>query len=145
MTVKTRRPKKAVKAGFIRAARRKKRLSKRKRSDLEILVKSWLDEDGIEYKEQFPIGRKCHVDFLICPDVVLEVQGCYYHGHSCQKPLSKMQTRARYKDSRRFKFFLSQGYKILLLWGCAMKEHPQRERRKIKRASKGVDPQSDNF
>lgn len=134
----------AVKSGFVRAARRKKRLSKNKRSDLEILVKKWLDEDRIQYKEQFPIGR-CHVDFLIREDVVLEVQGCYYHGHSCQKPWTPAQKRARYKDARRFRLLLSKGYKILLLWGCNLKAHPVRERKRLGQVAAGINPQSDYF
>ena len=75
-----------------RAARKKKPTSyhmvrkvraraKNKPSGLELKVRAWLDDMGVDYEAQFRISR-CHVDFYFpATKTVVEVQGCYWHGH----------------------------------------------------------------
>jgi DNA mismatch endonuclease (patch repair protein) len=108
---------------MVRKARAK---YKPKSSSLETLIEGILLEEGINYKTQFAIGR-CHSDFYL-PDTktVVEVQGCYWHGHAqCQvKELTKEQMKRRRKDGRRFTFFRNAGHKLLLLWECEIHKSP---------------------
>lgn len=101
---------------MIRKARQRRRTQV---SGLEKLVRGWLDNAGIPYKKQYPIGR-CHVDLMILPDLVIEVNGCFWHGHErcAKKALSADQNRRRAKDKARYKYFLRCGYKLMLLWEC---------------------------
>lgn len=111
---KTRKP--LNKARLIKKANRRPR----PKSDLETKVEEFLQSEEIEFRSQYPISR-IHADiFFPATNTVLEIQGCYWHGHSvCQpKPLSKTQTRRRQKDAKRFRFLIKAGYNILILWGC---------------------------
>ena len=108
--------KKTVSRIMLRNKRRRRRAPV---SGLEKLVLAWLDAAKIPYKKQYPIGR-CHVDLMILPDLVIEVNGCYWHGHErcAKKVLTADQQRRRAKDKLRYKYFLRCGYKLMLLWEC---------------------------
>ena len=78
---------------MVRRARKRRRTES---SGLERKVLGWLDNAGIAYQGQYAIGR-CHFDALIEPDLVLEINGCYWH---------------------RYKHLLTCRYKLMLLWEC---------------------------
>jgi DNA mismatch endonuclease (patch repair protein) len=101
---------------MVRKARKRRRAPA---SELEKMVLGWLDAAGIPYRKQYPIGR-CHVDILLLPDLIVEVNGCYWHAHQrcAKKALSADQNRRRAKDKRRYRYFLRSGYKLMLLWEC---------------------------
>lgn len=96
---------------------------RRKRSGFEVMLEEWFrEQDGWIITPQAPIGR-CHVDFLIGQKLVVEAQGCYFHGcDKCQQPLSKRQLRRRSKDKYRFLFLTQAGYHVLPLWECEVKK-----------------------
>ena len=73
-------------SSIIRAARKKRN---GKKSDLEQIVKDWLIADGIPHKDEYRVSR-CHADYVL-PDTntLVEVNGCYWHGHSCQEKAGK--------------------------------------------------------
>ncbi len=107
---------KAVSKNMVRVFRKR---TKSHKSDLEEKFLSWLKEAGLPYKWQYSIGR-CHVDIFIEPNLVIEINGCYYHGHSkCQSPLTKQQKAWRLKDSKRYAF-LKRNNLLMLVWGCEM-------------------------
>ncbi len=70
------------------------------------------------------------------------MNGCYIHGHACQKKVNKKgeltgrQKRARVRDARRYTFFLSAGYRLLVLWGCDIKQHAEAARRRLRQAAR---------
>jgi G:T-mismatch repair DNA endonuclease (very short patch repair protein) len=103
---------------MLRKARKRRRTQA---SGLEKKVLGWLDNVGIAYRKQYAIGR-CHVDILIEPDLVVEVNGCYWHGHERCQPKTPGMARKRSKDKRRYKYLMSCRYKLLLLWECDIEE-----------------------
>jgi DNA mismatch endonuclease (patch repair protein) len=101
-----------------------RRAAKRRRSQvsgLEMLVRGWLDKAGISYKTQYPVGL-CHVDLLLGEKLVVEINGCYWHGHRCQKVLLPRQRRWQAKDRKRYVHLMKAGYKLMLLWECDVHE-----------------------
>ena len=99
---------------MVRKARKRRRTQV---SGLEKRVLGWLGNAGIVYRRQYAIGR-CHVDVLIEPDLVIEINGCYWHGHERCQPQSASAARKRGKDKRRYKYLMLCHYKLMLLWEC---------------------------
>jgi G:T-mismatch repair DNA endonuclease (very short patch repair protein) len=99
---------------MVRRARKRRRTES---SGLERKVLGWLDNAGIAYQGQYAIGR-CHVDALIEPDLVLEINGCFWHGHQQCQPATARAARKRGRDKRRYKHLLTCRYKLMLLWEC---------------------------
>jgi DNA mismatch endonuclease (patch repair protein) len=91
-------------------------------SGLEHQVRGWLDNAGVAYRTQYQIGM-CHVDLLLGDDLVVEINGCFWHGHMCQKVLLPRQRRWQAKDRKRYASLMSRGYKLMLLWECGVHEH----------------------
>lgn len=125
---KTKTGKKAITWSAIRKANKK-----RKASSLELLVYSWLDEDKIIYKKEKAIGR-CHVDIFIEPDIVCELNGCYFHGCSeCFPKPSKRQLVALAKDIRRYAFFqYKKCMKVIVIKECEVLNNPDDVRRLLR-------------
>jgi DNA mismatch endonuclease (patch repair protein) len=95
---------------------RKKRSRTKKKSGLEILVEMELTARNVEFCTQYSVGR-CHADlYFPRTNTIVELHGCYWHGHTvCQKQPKK---RRRYLDARRYTFFRNQGYSLLIVWEC---------------------------
>src|ERR1017187_1931669 len=108
----------AVSRAMVRRAAKRRRTQV---SGLETRVRGWLDNAGLAYKTQHPVGL-CHVDLLLGEDLIVEVNGCFWHGHRCQKVLLPRQRRWQANDRRRYKYFLSRGFKLMLLWECDVHE-----------------------
>lgn len=94
----------------------------------------WLREDQIPFQREVPIGR-CHVDVLI-GETAIELNGCYFHGHDkCQK-LTAEQKLARKKDTRRYAFLRSRGYRLVVIWECEVKKSPDEVRNRLRKMAK---------
>lgn len=99
------------------------RISKQKYSGTtpEIKIKEILEGLGIKYKFQYPIEFYC-VDFFI-PDnnIVIQVDGCYWHG--CPTHFSNLDNRQRNRqrlDHSCDSFLKNRGYKVLRIWECSI-------------------------
>ena len=110
----------------------RKARAKAKPSSLEKTVEGWLVEAGVVFKKQYAIGR-CHCDFYFPKtNTVLEVQGCFWHGHACdERPLTKDQMKRRRRDGRRFRFFREKGFTIAQLWGCEINSGDDTAQQKV--------------
>lgn len=122
---------KSVSMHMVRKARAN---HKRPPTGIELTVKAWLDQAGANYKTEHPIGLT-HVDFYL-PDTntVVEVNGCYWHAHDCQKKgekFSSKQARKRSKDGKRYSFLQNCGKHVLLLWECQIHERPDLAKSKL--------------
>ena len=103
-------------------------------SGLELLVQSWLDEDQIEYRKQYPIGR-CHVDLFFAPKTVVELNGCYFHAHEClrkERAWTPAEHKKRRQDLNRYRFLRKAGFDVVVLWECDVHEHPIKTRRLLR-------------
>ena len=122
---------------MLHRVRRKKQA---KTSGIEKTVEQWLTDAGADYRTQYPISR-IHVDFFFPAEfptptnkgTVLEVNGCYWHKHSCIKKgkWKPSEARKRAKDARRYKFLMGRGYKLKLLWECEIEKSPETAKEKV--------------
>lgn len=119
----TRRPP----ARVIRKANRK-----REPSSFELAVYQILKEEKIPFVKEKTIGR-LHTDIFLEPRTVIELNGCYWHGHkACNVKFSKMQLEAHEKDARRYAFLQRLGFKVHVLWECEFNHDPEKAREQLK-------------
>jgi very-short-patch-repair endonuclease len=86
----------------------------KKPSGLELQVASMLRAMGVEFVAQHPIF-KYTVDFYVpSENLVIEVNGCWWH--RCKECGHKDDIRARFRDARRVRSLESRGYEVIVLW-----------------------------
>lgn len=113
---------------------------KGKNTGPEILVRKFLHEQGFRYR----IQRR---DLPGRPDIVLPkhsavvfVHGCFWHGHNChlfKVPATrtewwreKIETN-RARDDRAIGTLLNLGWRVMIVWECAIKGRTRRDRDEI--------------
>ncbi len=102
----------------------------------EILVRKFLFANGFRY-------RKNDKRYPGKPDIVLPkyktvifIHGCFWHGHDC--PAGKLpETRKKFwedkiagnitRDNRNSKELEQQGWKVIVIWQCELKNRQVRE------------------
>lgn len=91
-------------------------------SSLEVQIAGLLDALGIEYTPQYQIGAT-HVDFYVpSRNLIIEVNGCWWHGcEQCVENTTEAQEK-RQQDMRRQYFLRSQGYNLYTIWEHDMKD-----------------------
>lgn len=100
------------------------RFSKQKKTGTtpELKIKSLLKDIGIDYVFQYPIGFYC-VDFYIpSKNLMLQVDGCYWH--ACPKHYKNLDGRQKTRvrlDHSCDSYLINWGYKVLRLWECDIK------------------------
>jgi len=76
-------------------------------TSIELKIKEILIDIGIEFKQQFIIGRKFSVDFFVPKaNLIIECNGDYWHNREDIKK----------KDKRKMKYLEVCGFNILILW-----------------------------
>ena len=106
---------------------RRKHNLKRSASKLEKAVYAMLKAEKIPFTKEKQIGR-CHVDVFVEPRAVVEIQGCYWHKHSCHQPKAgwtheELAVQAR--DTDRFAYLKAQGYQVVVIWECEIERDPE--------------------
>lgn len=81
-------------------------------TDIEIILKNWLDKNKIKYIAQHPIEGLTISDFFIEPNICLYADGDYWHN------LEKVKKRDIWINRQLTK----KGYKIIRLWGSQIKK-----------------------
>lgn len=95
-------------------------------TDIEMMVKKWLDEHNVKYEYQYHLDGKFYPDFYL-PDknIILEVQGDYWHAnpkiYSADK-LDERQKKHIVRDKRKFGYYKHKGIKYYELWGLDIKQ-----------------------
>ena len=94
----------------------------------EMVVRRALHAHGFRFR----LHRR---DLPGTPDIVLprwrtvvEVRGCYWHGHRCQKRVPKTNTsywlpkieRNRERDAENEAALRALGWYVIIIWGCAL-------------------------
>lgn len=105
---------------------RKKRI-KRKTTDIEKKVGSFLRETGVYFKREHRVDN-FHVDFFIpSVKVVIQTDGCYWHYNKCDcnkgKTPNNTQIGQMIRDKSCNGVMRSRGYKVLRLWGCRIRNN----------------------
>lgn len=100
-------------------------------TDLEIIVRKFLFSRGFRY-------RKNDKRYYGRPDIVMPkyrtvifIQGCFWHGHQDCKAARLPRTRNEFwtkkisdntsRDERNIHLLEKDGWKVILLWGCELK------------------------
>jgi DNA mismatch endonuclease, patch repair protein len=101
-------------------------------TEIEVLVRSTLHRLGYRF-------RKNQRDLPGKPDVVLKkhnlvvfVNGCFWHSHDCDQGAVKVATRTEFWDNKRKKTqlrdqknrdaLLSSGWNVIEVWECELKK-----------------------
>lgn len=101
-------------------------------SSLELLVYSWLEEDGIPFRREKAVGR-CHVDIFLKPNICIELAGCYFHAcPKCYSDPPKGFKGVRLKDHRRFTFLRSREMQVEVFWECDIRFDPDGQRARLR-------------
>ena len=123
----------------ISRSRIRKHNKKRRKSSIEILVASWLELDGISFKAEGRVGR-CHVDIVLGKKKAIELNGCYWHCHTCRDYPNGMTNKdkaVRLKDQRRYNYLIRKGYDLLVLWECFILGQPDKAREQLREFANG--------
>lgn len=92
-----------------------RKLAKNKPSKPELLVCKILDSLNISFDHQFAIKDKLVVDFRI-GNLILQVDGEYWHGHPKFYPLTKRQLAQRKRDRSHDAYCRACGYVVQRIW-----------------------------
>lgn len=124
----------------LRETRRQTRLKtmanpQNKRTSIEIILHTLLEELSIQHIPQYIIGGKFSVDeFIPQCNIIIEAYGDFWHSNPIkyeEKPLTIVQKKIRTKDNSKIKYLEACGYKILILWETELKLYPQECKHKI--------------
>lgn len=96
-------------------------------SKLEQFVAAQLDAVGLTYERQKRIGRYA-VDFFV-PDfnLIIEANGCYWHGCEVCGFNSAEHIEKRKRDLVRTEFLMSRGYIVHIVWEHEAREDEQKQ------------------
>lgn len=117
---------KPARRSSISAAAKRRQRAKRPPSSLELKIYKMLDDLGVEYLKEHKVSR-CTVDIFIAPTTVVEINGCFWHRHTCQKttPATRVKDASvRRADDRRYHILRKLGYSVALIWECEVKDNP---------------------
>jgi very-short-patch-repair endonuclease len=92
-----------------------------KKTKIERIVEEKLNEMNLNFKYNFILGGKYQYDFLVGNNIILEVQGDYWHAnpHIYGEGLKHLSERQLFKverDREKKEYALSHNYKILYIW-----------------------------
>ena len=109
---------------IMRAALRHKRLSEEGTLPERIMAQL-LDDLGIEYEREKPIGR-FYVDFFLAKgNICIEADGDYWHGNkeSDRYTGAPIQITAIERDNRKAGRIHNEGYRLLRFWESDIKNN----------------------
>lgn len=87
---------------------------KSKDTDIELFVASLLDASDIPYEKQKHFGRYIVDFFLSEQDIILEVNGCYWH--QCERCGFNYDPEKREYDRKRTETLEAGGHTVYILW-----------------------------
>ncbi len=97
----------------------------------EVMIQDWLRQVHIRFETQFEIkatldyGLRHRYDIAL-PDhrIVIEADGCYWHGHGCQTRLAPGIKRRRERDRFINRVTGLVGWKMIRRWQCQILANP---------------------
>lgn len=98
---------------------------------LEIAGNNLLLELGIGYKTQVLISGKFTVDVFVPPNLIVQWDGEYWHGHPTQAPFDERQIKRMNLDKSQDAYMRKCGYKILRFWSREVYNIPEMVKEKI--------------
>lgn len=107
---------------------------KSKDTSIELMVRRYLFSQGYRYRVNYKkLPGKPDIVFTK-KKIVIFIHGCFWHGHNCGSRyahtsqsnqdywMSKIQ-RTKERDKEHEIFLIENGWKVIVLWECQIKEH----------------------
>ena len=114
--------KKGVKKSPEHAAKLRAHLANlpKRETDIERKIQNLLLCQNVHFQPQEWLAGIRRVDFFVPPDLIIECDGCYWHGHlECTTPRGPgVRYEVADKDARLDAMLLAAGYRTLRLWEC---------------------------
>lgn len=91
----------------------------RKKPNTEILVENFLNENNIKYIPQFQIDFYVYDLYIPKLNILIEVQGDYWHGNPKfykEEELPEHQKEKKIRDRQRKTFAENRGYSLIEIW-----------------------------
>ncbi len=97
-----------------------------KPSKVQLFLKDMMHIHGLDPEHEYVIKDKFVVDFaFLSTKVVVEVDGCYWHGHNCRfDNLTERQEKQKLRDLSRNKYLKKCGWEVIRLWECEINHSP---------------------
>ncbi len=90
----------------------------------ELEFEKMMNELNIEFEAQKIVGSKIFDYYIPSKNLLLEVDGCYFHGNPDKFPKpNRMQQRNQRNDKFKNTLAVSHGYLIERVWETDLKEH----------------------
>lgn len=107
---------------------------KTKDTSIETYIAKLLDEQAIKYIKQFQIESRYYDFYIPCSNLIIEVNGDYWHGNPKVFPkqsLNTIQKLGKLRDRIKKKLAIQYEYQIIYIWELDIKKHPQKVLNKI--------------
>lgn len=111
-----------------------KKMSK-KMTGPEIIFAELLNTEGILYETQKIVGNKIFDFYLPDYNLIVEVDGCYYHANPKIYPdgqLNNMQKKNKKNDLYKNALASTMGYKLERFWETDLKENIEQVRERLR-------------
>lgn len=82
----------------------------------ELECKEIIEKLSINFEYQYPILPKFIVDFLCYTNIIIQIDGEYWHGHPRFEPLTPKQTLQKKRDVHQDKYLTARGYQVFRIW-----------------------------
>jgi len=91
---------------------------------IEKQVREYLEEHEVSYVQEFKLDKK-YFDFLINDNVLIEIQGDFWHCNPniYNQPIHKIQKRNIKNDKDKLYLAHTNGYKVIYIWEKQLLEH----------------------
>jgi len=98
---------------------------RRKETGPERVIRELLEDNGVPFQQEAPLGYYT-VDFLLIgPRVVIQADGDYWHAHPDKYPSPSPRQKDRKRlDASCDSFLRNRGYRVVRLWECDLKADP---------------------
>jgi very-short-patch-repair endonuclease len=118
--------KRLIKEGKINMQELNKKAQDNFVSSIEALLKVEFDKRKLNYKEQVLLVDKFLVDFVVNDLIVVEADGCYYHGCKKHRPKSVIGKKRAGIDRGISAYLTKCGYKVFRFWEHDIKASPEK-------------------
>lgn len=101
----------------------------------EIIFAELLNTEGILYETQKIVGNKIFDFYLPDYNLIVEVDGCYYHANPKIYPdgqLNNMQKKNKKNDLYKNALASTMGYKLERFWETDLKENIEQVRERLR-------------
>lgn len=83
-----------------------------KDTKLELIFEKQLQEKELKYQKQFRVGRKTADFYLPQQNLLIEVDGCFWHG--CKEHKPEAQNEDKFEE--KYNYYKEKGFESIRIW-----------------------------